>query len=61
VTRELTFAEALAALMALTGGATVLVFGLLACIRGYGWQTAAFAAGGTYAVRWGWLRLAGRP
>jgi hypothetical protein len=56
----MTFGEALTALMALTGGATTLVFGLLACIQGYSWQTAAFTAGGTYVVRWGWLHLTGR-
>jgi hypothetical protein len=58
--REMTFVEALTALVTLTGGATTLVFGLLACIRGYSWQMAAFAAGGTYACRWGWVRLTGR-
>jgi hypothetical protein len=60
VSRSLTFREALTALTMLTGGATTLYFGVVACIQGYSWQTALFAAGGTYAVRWGWLRLTGR-
>jgi hypothetical protein len=60
MSRDLTFGETLTALTMLTGGATTLAFGILACIQGYSWQTAVFAAGGTYAVRWGWLRLSGR-
>jgi hypothetical protein len=57
---DMTFGETLTALMAMTGGATTLVFGIVACMEGYSWQTAAFAAGGTYVVRWGWLRLSCR-
>ena len=54
---ELTLGETLTALMLLTGGGTIIAFGILASVLGYVWQPVAFAAGGAFVVRAGWLRL----
>jgi hypothetical protein len=56
----MTFGQALAALMALWGGVGALAFAVLSVLQGYGWQTVAFAGGGTYAILSGWVRLSGR-
>ena len=55
--KQLTFGEALVALMALTAGVGALAFATLSWIEGGGWQTGAFAIGSIYTMSWGWARL----
>ena len=55
--RELTFGEAMFALMAFFGGIALLAFATLAWLEGYGWETGAFAIGSLYSLSWGWSRL----
>jgi hypothetical protein len=56
----MTFVEALTALMVFTGGVATLGFAVFSWVDGYGWQSVAFTAGGTYALLAGFVRLTGR-
>jgi hypothetical protein len=55
--RQLTFGEAMFALMAFFAGIALLGFAMIAWLLGYGWQTGAFAIGSLYTLFWGWSRL----